>query len=90
MIYDDIYIYNIYRCVLCMPKQSKIRPKNEIQRKNKENYYSRPKFCAKQKLYFDQKIQWSVFSERIKSTEVQTKFIVSSLMFHYSRSRHII
>jgi hypothetical protein len=27
--------------------------KNEIQRKNKENYYSRPKFRTKKKLYFE-------------------------------------
>jgi len=27
--------------------------KNEIQRKNKENNYSRPKFGTKQKLYFE-------------------------------------
>jgi hypothetical protein len=27
--------------------------KNEIQRKNKENSYSRPKFGTKQKVYFD-------------------------------------
>jgi hypothetical protein len=36
---------------LCIAKTVR-RQKNEIQRKNKENYYSRPKFGTKKKTVF--------------------------------------